>query len=918
MDNDDITSIQALVAQHSRNGIVITDADERIRWVNNGFSRLTGYSAQEAIGQIPGRLLQGPDSDPEVRAHMRACIDARRRFDAKILNYHKDGTAYMIEISADPVFDAAGEFNGFVAIQYDISHREKIRQHRDLETKRLLTLLQSMDGGILVEDSAGIIQTSNERLQQMFDLSPEYLTGKSGSDLLTAIAPHFRNPETFLAQSHAIQQAKQRQTGEMLELTNGDWLERDFLPITSGGQRQGALWHYHEATEKVRTVKILDAVARAGQAILKKRMEAGAYEDALAILGDAVEPDRVYIFKCHPHPSRGIPACSQIAEWVADGVTPQRDLPDLQNVAWEDYSTRWQKELSAGRCLVGAVAEFPANERHLLDLQEIQSILIVPIFSRESLWGFMGFDHCKQARKWLPAEVSLLMSAASSIGLRIAQQEDEDRLHQAMETANAANVAKSRFLSTMSHEIRTPLNSILGYTQLLRRSDHLQARERSQIETIHRSGKHLLTLINDILDISKIESGRVNLNASEFVLQDCAIEIVEMLQARAEAKGIKLYWLIVDDNGNPMEADQAVFVRADIKALRQVLVNLVGNAVKFTSKGEVRMEIRVPKPRKDSTPITFRIVDTGMGIPDDARQNLFTAFTQVHKNYDTEKGTGLGLAIVKGMVDLMQGTIEVDSEEGVGSCFAFTIPMPCQFGERHRTPIAPVAESDILTHFKGYSGPKRTILIVDDVSENRALLRDLLHPFGFATMEATNGREALAMLESNSFDLVMTDILMPFMDGRAFAKHAKQNPKTRSIPIIGVTASVIRDQRATNPLDQHFVCFLNKPIDTNATLAAIGETLHLQWVTEPRTSPVTTSAQPDTAPPASPPRLGENELRPIYNMARLGDIDALQNALMQHRQNYPQVVDPMLDLLDQYAINAVCKRLEALIQKAVS
>jgi signal transduction histidine kinase/CheY-like chemotaxis protein len=662
-------------------------------------------------------------------------------------------------------------------------------------------------------------------------------------------------------------------------------------------------------------VRVLDAVASVGQAILRRRLEGAAWQVPLEILGQAVEPDRVYVFHNHPHPQTQEPACSQTAEWVAGGVAAQIDLPDLQNICWKDFSPRWQQTLSAGQALFGEVASFPASERDLLEMQGIQSILVVPIFSREQWWGFMGFDYCRRTRKWLSAEVALLMSAAASIGLRLAQQEDENRLKQAMESANAANAAKSRFLSTMSHEIRTPLNSILGYTQLLRRNNQLNPPERVQLETIYRSGQHLLTLINDILDISKIEAGRVNLNASEFDLRDFAQEVMEMLQARASAKGIATR-ISISVADRPLQDNQSLLVRADIKALRQVLVNLVGNAVKFTDQGEVALEIYVEQKKSAVDCVTFRVVDSGIGIPQQELGRLFAAFSQLHHDNRGEHGTGLGLAIAKGMIELMHGTIEVESRENHGSVFYFTIPMPCKLVERVLPALcnSPIAAGPEV--IQGYIGKRRSVLIVDDVMENRALLSDLLKPLGFQLTEATNGREALAMLNNSPFDVVLTDIVMPFMDGREFARQAKRLPAIAGIPIIAITASVIQDARNRNPADACFSAFVRKPVNLDELLRVMEEQLELEWDTSRPVAapplPVAAEAASDNSP------LSLSQLRRLYELASIGDVDALRQQLSTHSSQHPQVIEPLIDLLNHYALNAICKRLEERLHKATS
>jgi CheY-like chemotaxis protein len=230
---------------------------------------------------------------------------------------------------------------------------------------------------------------------------------------------------------------------------------------------------------------------------------------------------------------------------------------------------------------------------------------------------------------------------------------------------------------------------------------------------------------------------------------------------------------------------------------------------------------------------------------------------------------------------------------------------------------------------KGYTGARRRVLIVDDVAENRALLRDLLGPLGMLLGEATNGREALAILKTEPFDLVLTDIVMPFMDGREFAQQAKRHPGTASIPIVAITASVIRDSAQPNPLDSHFVKFIKKPIDADEVLSTVGTLLGIEWREDDLPDPALAgggdnAAQQSSAaatggalPAAQQPEaeLSHEGLQALYDVARTGDVDALRDKLVVYRAGAAQLIEPLLDLLEQYAMNAICKRLENLLGK---
>jgi signal transduction histidine kinase/CheY-like chemotaxis protein len=382
----------------------------------------------------------------------------------------------------------------------------------------------------------------------------------------------------------------------------------------------------------------------------------------------------------------------------------------------------------------------------------------------------------------------------------------KDAAELARESAETANRAKTAFLANMSHELRTPINIILGYAQiLLRRSDHCDE-EKTKLKTILSSGEHLLEMINEVLDLSTVESGKVSVALRPLELPKFIAGIVDEFPLRAARCNLNFT--------HQIEGNLPQWIETDPLRLRQVLYNLLGNAMKFTTHGEVALRVYVTSER-----LGFEIKDTGKGIPREELPLIFKPFYQAANNQLIGKGVGLGLHISKQIVELLGGKITIVSELGKGSTFGFDIP---------RRDTGPVSREIDSRQIIGYEGRRRRILVVDDEPLSRLMLRELLATVGFESAEASSPEAALLLLKKH-FDAVISDIRMPGYDGHTFCQTIRSSAETKDLILIASSASVFADdQRLARA--SGFTDFLPKPVLEEELFQILGAHLGLKWI----------------------------------------------------------------------------------------
>lgn len=515
--------------------------------------------------------------------------------------------------------------------------------------------------------------------------------------------------------------------------------------------------------------------------------------------------------------------------------------------------------------------------------------------TRQALQGL--FDEIETKNRELELDIERRMQAEKELQehrehLEELVKERTAELTIAKERAEVANRAKSTFLASMSHELRTPLNAVLGYAQILKRDSNLTERQVASLTTVQQSAEHLLTLITDLLDLSRIEAGKFDLFESAINLPAFMQVVVDIVKVKAEQKGLAFQFDV------PPGLPGAV--RVDAKRLRQVLLNLLGNAIKFTDRGHVCLELRHTPLDADHTRLHFIVRDTGVGMPEEQFERIFHPFEQAGEMQRRFGGTGLGLAISRQLVRMMGGDIHVASRLGRGSEFSFTLDVPIAESQT----IGSRVEHDII----GYQGAPRKILVVDDVVANRRMLADLLASLGFLIHEASDGMQAVERVREIEPDAILMDIMMPVMNGLDATRRIRAIPELHAVPIIATSAGATPEERNA-ALAAGASEFMAKPVDQTRLLEELGRYLSLTWVHAQHASRAPAAADEGSTFEV-PPR---EEMEALYGIAMAGsmrDIRQYASALAQRDGRYRPFADRLRELADHYQSKAIVSLVE--------
>ncbi|MEG4011684.1 MULTISPECIES: PAS domain S-box protein [unclassified Microcoleus] len=931
---------------------------------------------QEIIGYADGEIDScnsewidriHPDDRERVQAALQDYLDRQTlNYAAEYRLQCKDGSYKWVLARAQAVWDEAGNPLRMVGSMTDISDRKQV----ELALLQVTQAVESTSDAIAIADLKGRSLYHNQAFIQRYGYRVEELNALGDRAAL------YVRPKTYKQIYKNIRQGRswcgeiglQTKSGEAVTaLVRADTIKDKnchsiglIAVITDITQRKEAeaLLHQQLKREQLATAMM----ERIRSSLNLEEILTNAVEEVRHFL----QVDRTVIYQFKSDWSGFI-----AVESVADNSLQILGTEIYDPCFGETYASLYQDgRIRATDDVYNAgIAECYLT---LLAGLQVRASLVVPILQGQNLWGLLIAHHCKGARPWQKMEAECLKQLGVQLAIAIqqstlfeqAQTEIADRkqaeaaLQLAAESAESANRAKSDFLANMSHELRTPLNGILGYIQLLKTDRNLTADQQESLNSIHQCGNHLLTLINDVLDISKIEASKMELSPIDVHFPSFVKSIVDLFQMRSQQKGITFNYEQVSALPDTILADE--------KRLRQVLINLLSNAVKFTNSGGVTFKVGYaensvekppqinsqklklkPKlaPKKNNlitnlaapmatekaggaiilaankkqlrvAKIRFQVEDTGMGIGQDKLEEIFLPFHQVGDRSNFVEGTGLGLSISQKLVNMMGSKIHVQSTSDKGSIFWLDLDLPA-VAESSQLP-APQEKRRLV----GFSGRQRKVLIVDDNEVNRAILNRMLSRLGFEIAQAVDGEDCLQKAQEFLPDIILMDLLMPVMDGWEATKLLRQLPELKDAVILALSASVYEITRQESILAG---CndFLTKPIQTNELLELLRLHLRLEWIYEdgtgtkkrkaqtPKISSEIAAADSTIVSPSS------ESILVLLRLAAMGDIEAILEEIAKLEHSDPTLA-PFVDRLRQLTKGFQLKQIRDFLKQHLS
>ncbi|MGA2115189.1 MAG: PAS domain S-box protein [Bryobacteraceae bacterium] len=753
----------------------VTDAEGQSQFINRAYRRLCGTGYEELEGS-KWQLLFHPDDAREYVGAFQHAVREHTPFQAEARVRCADGEWGWFASYAEPRFSPGGEFLGHVGLSFDITERKQAEQERQFRHSLIRAINEVSPDGILVVNAEGIVVSHNQRFMEVWRIPPTDLPGNQaigGPDqpLLSACTARVKDPEGFVKRARALYGDPDANDHCEIELEDGRTLERYSTSIRLEGSRYlGRVWFFRDITERKQAEQALRTSEEKFRQLAENVRE-------VFWMASPVTDEMLYVS----------PAYEQV--WGKTCNSLYRSPKSWLEAIHPDDLQR-ARALSA-RQIQGE----PVEKEYRIRTPDGREKWI-----RDRAFPVRGQD----------GRVIRVVGIAEDI---TEQKRYEEELIQAREDAEAANRAKSCFLANMSHEIRTPMNGVIGMLQLLEGTD-LTPQQQRFASVAQTSGRALMTLIDDILDLSKIEARKVVLEKLSFELRDTIEESVQPIEAEAKAKGLSIRTRVA--------ADIPLLVEGDPHRLRQILSNLCANAVKFTERGGIVVDASLASGANGKATVRFTVTDTGIGIRPDKAAGLFAPFTQADASTTRRYGgTGLGLAISKQLAEMMGGTIGVDSREGRGSAFWFTAvfdlaspapPQPADPGREGHSGMAP-------------KGRAARILVAEDNATNREVALAQLQKLGHQASAVANGAEAVEAVERGGFDLVLMDCQMPVMDGFEAARRIRGSTRAdiAGIPVVAITAAAMRDDRDRCLREMND--YISKPVELEQLAGALAKWL---------------------------------------------------------------------------------------------